>query len=901
MLYATVRQRKIYVKKPTTVIQNGVGVDELTLDMDAEWGSMDSIICVFTLKYTESTSTTETDSDGNTTTKITTETKEITKQMLHTYGTTLLVPWECLVKTGLLSVSCTGYVGSTKIMTTMLPDSFWNVVQNGAITGDETIDPTPTLYQQIVAAADAANAAAATANETASEIRAAAAAGKYDGKSTTVKVGSTTTAAAGAKAQVKNSGTAAAMVLDFTIPQGPQGPKGEPGLTEKTVTQADIHWHAGWEAPNKVNDTDDLAGCTGNLATNKEGRTSMTPLWIPSGTVLWRNDDYYKAIDAADSGDTQPVQIIVSRYDPENKSANPNGWVKVQRGAMRSIPYISLTVSGWYVLSTVYGHSGKDNRLYGQPYTFRYTLEQDMEPNYVFTLDWGTYYTIRDNSYSQPAFSNGLNWVCRREPGCPYYLHNSGSGSDFDRGRYKTTDLTLDTKTGSSVSGILSYRDEIWSFYGSADDHSGLGSVSKIKVYDNHWIEYLGVCWVNAGHINSVSYDAATDTVAWGNGSTDYTLEGEGYLLNNFSTSALATAYQDEICLLDDMGVETVSLPIATYGVKANLIPVGTDHYNSGVMSLIVALLTNDGNTLRFGHIQGTAAAKPQYHWTNCSWGDAVTIGDAGETIGGGSTESYQHCVQDMTVWDGKLTWGEGHGENRIAQLRQTPDGSTRESTLFQPQPGSGIAALTAHGRRLFGSGVNLFCLLGDSQIPYTYGKTPGETVAELPIVAEVNYWDLGTRHEATRLEVQGVDSTTETLIFPTDTRTISYDYYVRGGTTNGYWVLSGGEKQPTLEINGNDFTITQTAAGYGLALPVQLTVGKAYKISYTASGGHRVYHCYYDATGVYQKLVQIVNSDAAGGTFEWTFTVEDYACCVLLIRADSGSVTFTDVRVVEA
>ena len=231
MLYATVRQRKIYVKKPTTVIQNGVGVDELTLDMDAEWGSMDSIICVFTLKYTESTSTTETGSDGNSTTKITTETKEITKQMLHTYGTTLLVPWECLVKTGLLSVSCTGYVGSTKIMTTMLPDSFWNVVQNGAITGDETIDPTPTLYQQIVAAAGVATTAAAAANNAASEIKAAAAAGEYDGKTPTVRIGSTTTGATGSEAQVTNSGTSTDLVLNFTIPRGTQGTQGAPGVS----------------------------------------------------------------------------------------------------------------------------------------------------------------------------------------------------------------------------------------------------------------------------------------------------------------------------------------------------------------------------------------------------------------------------------------------------------------------------------------------------------------------------------------------------------------------------------------------------------------------------------------------------------------------------------------------
>mgnify|MGYP007028187253 CR=1 FL=1 len=48
MLYATVRQRKIYVKAPITVIRNGVNVDTLILDMDDEWQEMTSIVCVLT-------------------------------------------------------------------------------------------------------------------------------------------------------------------------------------------------------------------------------------------------------------------------------------------------------------------------------------------------------------------------------------------------------------------------------------------------------------------------------------------------------------------------------------------------------------------------------------------------------------------------------------------------------------------------------------------------------------------------------------------------------------------------------------------------------------------------------------------------------------------------------------
>ena len=156
MLYATVRQRKIHVKTPVTVIQNGVNVDHLVLDMDDEWREMTSIVCVFT--------------NG-----------DVAKEMLHTFGETVLVPWECLANTGRLSVSCTGYVGSDKVMTTMMPDSFWNVVQNGPKEGDTPMDPTPSLYEQVLSAANAANAAATQATEVSAQLLTDKANGVFDG------------------------------------------------------------------------------------------------------------------------------------------------------------------------------------------------------------------------------------------------------------------------------------------------------------------------------------------------------------------------------------------------------------------------------------------------------------------------------------------------------------------------------------------------------------------------------------------------------------------------------------------------------------------------------------------------------------------------------------------------
>lgn len=163
MLYATVRQRKIYVKAPITVIRNGVNVDTLILDMDDEWQEMTSIVCVLT--------------NGDT-----------AKQLMHTFGQPLLVPWELLVSTGTLILSVTGYVGEEKIMTTAKSDTGWNIVQNGPATGTDPTPATPTLLQQVLAAANsatsaatAANEAASAANEAKSTLESAAANGDFDG------------------------------------------------------------------------------------------------------------------------------------------------------------------------------------------------------------------------------------------------------------------------------------------------------------------------------------------------------------------------------------------------------------------------------------------------------------------------------------------------------------------------------------------------------------------------------------------------------------------------------------------------------------------------------------------------------------------------------------------------
>ena len=156
MLFATVRQRKIYVKAPQTVVKDGVNVDVLKLEMDDEWAEMTSIICVF--------------SNGS-----------VKKEVMHTFGQPITVPWECLESTGVLMLGITGYVGTQKVMTTMNADNGWEIVQNSETTGDEQFEATPTLTQQLLEAATSANNAAEAANTAKQDILNAVSNGEFDG------------------------------------------------------------------------------------------------------------------------------------------------------------------------------------------------------------------------------------------------------------------------------------------------------------------------------------------------------------------------------------------------------------------------------------------------------------------------------------------------------------------------------------------------------------------------------------------------------------------------------------------------------------------------------------------------------------------------------------------------
>lgn len=140
---------------------------------------------------------------------------------------------------GDLYVACHGYKNqgdSVAVLRTVRMTNPVRILEAGRKAGGEPERYTPTVFEQVMAAAGAADAAAQEARTVKDELLAARASGELDGKAATVTVGTVETAGPGTDAAVTNGGTASAAVLNFVLPrgaagpQGPQGPKGDTGL-----------------------------------------------------------------------------------------------------------------------------------------------------------------------------------------------------------------------------------------------------------------------------------------------------------------------------------------------------------------------------------------------------------------------------------------------------------------------------------------------------------------------------------------------------------------------------------------------------------------------------------------------------------------------------------------------
>ena len=145
-----------------------------------------------------------------------------------------------------------------------------------------------------------------------------------DGAAASIRIGTTTTAAAGTPARVENVGTSSAAVLDFTIPQGPQGNVSDisglpvnqitsssadfpiPAVGDTIATLAGKQVKATLDAQHGIADANaDIAKVLGDLATVEAGATASQA--YSKGDFLVKDGILYKVIAAISQGNALTV------------------------------------------------------------------------------------------------------------------------------------------------------------------------------------------------------------------------------------------------------------------------------------------------------------------------------------------------------------------------------------------------------------------------------------------------------------------------------------------------------------------------------------------------------------------------------------------------------------------
>lgn len=219
----------------------------------------------------------------------------ITSQVLS--DNQCLIPHEALSDTGYITFSVAGEKEGYRITSSSV--QFFN---RATVYGGNSSDPTPSQYEQIMAAAAAAQNAAESAEQTAADIKQQADSGAFNGEqgpqgeagpqgpkgdtgpqgekgdvgeqgiAATISVGKTTTAEAGTPASVVNVGTENNAIFDFIIPKGEKGEQGASSVSaRKQLSLADY--------PNYTNSLDVNTLETGIYDITEGG-------WIGNGTII---------------------------------------------------------------------------------------------------------------------------------------------------------------------------------------------------------------------------------------------------------------------------------------------------------------------------------------------------------------------------------------------------------------------------------------------------------------------------------------------------------------------------------------------------------------------------------------------------------------------------------------
>jgi len=177
----TVVDRVVSVDKPE-LVQNNINTETVTLNLDSEW---DGLSCLINI--------------GN----------DDSPVSLIWSGQPVVIPAELMTDTGTLNVSVVGYGDDGTVRAvTKKADAMFVVAASGYVHDDNPVPDPTTILGQLTEAADRANQAAQNAED-----------------STIDKV-NVMMLPTGSSA----SGSVSNKTLSLSIPNGPQGPKGDPGI-----------------------------------------------------------------------------------------------------------------------------------------------------------------------------------------------------------------------------------------------------------------------------------------------------------------------------------------------------------------------------------------------------------------------------------------------------------------------------------------------------------------------------------------------------------------------------------------------------------------------------------------------------------------------------------------------
>ena len=225
-------------------------------------------------------------------------------------------------------------------------------------------------------------------------------------------------------------------------------------------------------------------------------------------------------------------------------------------------------------------------------------------------------------------FTTEIQSVCKIEKS--WDISSSGSGACFA------------TKNGTT---------QLWSFVASDDGNQNLNGYYR-REYNVETSEFGSTTTLgmhSLGHVNACSYNEEKDSFICGNGSSDYTLSGKIYIVEN--------AFNKTDLLIEDALV----IEFAGYGTKVNAI-WGDD--NDGGNNVIF-VITNDGYDI-YRILLGEDDAELEAGTLQKTTGFNGTYKVLGHWEYGSLKKDYPNVVQGAFYYDDRVFWGFGHFKGAI-------------------------------------------------------------------------------------------------------------------------------------------------------------------------------------------------------------------------------------------